>query len=696
MNRNIRIRQSIAEGILGTPLYLGFLSYVLEALRRCLSAKQKYNNKYYLVGMTRRCYVMWWDIFFEILEKKSSANPEEIYYITEIKNALLNLCNMPSNGNFKGAFKTFVQEHFITDTVLFSMVDSLLDEYVETKHIPYFIILDELLIHGRGLNGTLFHIEQSLISGYKKSLSNNASIRFDEAKQSIQDSFLHSIDIWIYAENKNQHLLLKRYADRMQSMIRCSPSQWRSLSLRFGQLVSVGKFSNIGFSWSIEHKAMPPQPVKTKNFQLITTHLQNVEQRTYICFYPDQEAPRVVATIRFKENAEGELLCVPYIMYGSLSWTNVSFVHKHLCFEAKRQNKKSLFLFLSQNSRYDSHESEERYIRWTAETTDLILSSFLMKKFAKEVAGCTSWKDYKSKYIKTIRYDPLLPNYRLHIQKCGKNNLDVADTAIKQLWQMDLSLEDLLADLTAGKESFLEDKSLGAGLWTKELKTTDLPIDSPLVFAVEDSIAQIGMQAERNAFDRFYTSSIFNDIDLTNWGKSYSLSTLLDVFQDVLGRYKKDLEEKPNLYQFVAVLTQAMDLGLLGMSTVPQDTRDNLSNSEMEVYTRQRAGEAALFILPIRYRFFLKDLGYIVNKCENDEELIARKIDDLVNSLPSRDNKDNEEWQIYPHKSPEVMKQCLIHFVRMLLTSGQTFDDWNIALNDFSAKYKHSFEHDQL
>ena len=42
MNRNIRIRQSIAEGILGTPLYLGFLSYVLEALRRCLSAKQKY------------------------------------------------------------------------------------------------------------------------------------------------------------------------------------------------------------------------------------------------------------------------------------------------------------------------------------------------------------------------------------------------------------------------------------------------------------------------------------------------------------------------------------------------------------------------------------------------------------------------------------------------------------------------------
>ena len=43
------------------------------------------------------------------------------------------------------------------------------------------------------------------------------------------------------------------------------------------------------------------------------------------------------------------------------------------------------------------------------------------------------------------------------------------------------------------------------------------------------------------------------------------------------------------------------------MSTVPQDMDQNLpdSDTDMEVYTRQRAGEAALFILPIRYSAYL-------------------------------------------------------------------------------------------
>src|SRR5699024_3438760 len=145
--------------------------------------------------------------------------------------------------------------------------------------------------------------------------------------------------------------------------------------------------------------------------------------------------------------------------------------------------------------------------------------------------------------------------------------LDVADRAVKQIWEMDFSLEDLLAELTTGGKSFLKNDSSTENLWSKKLETVDLPIDSPIVFAVEDSIAHIGIQAERNAFDRFQSSSIFNDIDLTNWGKNYSLALVLDVFQDTLNRYKEDLKEKPSLYQFIAILTQAMDLGLLGMST---------------------------------------------------------------------------------------------------------------------------------
>ena len=688
MNRDITIYKSVAESILGRTTYLDFLTYTLKAFQRCLDAKQECNDEYYLVGVTRRCYVMWWDIFAQIQENKQSST-EEVAIIDKIKSILLELCDMCPDGNFEEAFRTFIREHFITDTAFSSMVGYLLDEYNKTGHFPRFIILDELLIHGRGLNGLLFQIEQSLVSGCEQFLEKKGSGVLHEEQQSVQQAFLDSLDIWIYAENENEDLLLKRYAARMHSLILCTHSEWRALSLRFGQLVSVGKLSNVGFSWSIEHKEMPLQSDETGSFKLITTHLQNVEQKTYIWFYPNQASPRVAATIRFKRNAAGELLCVPYIIYGSLLWKNLSSIQKHISAIAEQQNKKSISAFLNQNNQYHIIGTEASYIRWVAETTDLILSSLLMKKFANEVVGASDWKSYESKYIKEIRYDSLLPNYRLHIQKDEKSMLDVADRAVKQIWEMDFSLEDLLAELTTGGKSFLKNDSSTENLWSKKLETVDLPIDSPIVFAVEDSIAHIGIQAERNAFDRFQSSSIFNDIDLTNWGKNYSLALVLDVFQDTLNRYKEDLKEKPSLYQFIAILTQAMDLGLLGMSTVPQDMDQNSpdSDTDMEVYTRQRAGEAALFILPIRYRFFLKDLDSIVKKYKNEHNLIEREVNDLVDSLP---DKDEKEWQAHPHDSPEVMKQCLLHFIKILLSSGQTFEDWNITLNDTSSKYKRS------
>lgn len=70
MNHDIIIYKSVAESVLGRTTYLGFLSYTLKAFQLCLDAKQECNDEYYLVGVTRRCYVMWWDIFAQIQERK--------------------------------------------------------------------------------------------------------------------------------------------------------------------------------------------------------------------------------------------------------------------------------------------------------------------------------------------------------------------------------------------------------------------------------------------------------------------------------------------------------------------------------------------------------------------------------------------------------------------------------------------------
>ena len=110
------------------------------------------------------------------------------------------------------------------------------------------------------------------------------------------------------------------------------------------------------------------------------------------------------------------------------------------------------------------------------------------------------------------------------------------------------------------------------------------------------------------------------------------------------------------------------------------------------VYTRERAGEAALFILPIRYRYFLKNLDDIDQQYGKMNYLRDWEIEKLVDSLKEKDELAPDSWQVRPHRSGSVMKRQLEWFMELIHSSGQTFHEWNIKLNDTSENFKYSLE----
>lgn len=702
--KNNNIEQfPLMKSILGEETYLGFLTYQKEAFKRCWDIQQKYGEYYYLVGLTRRCFVLFGDAIAEVLEdsdrlqeEKSIVSSKEKKIKSDIRELILKLSGFPQDGNAALAYDYFTKKHYVTDTALRSMLGKLVERYEDTKSFPKLVVLDELLIHGRGLNNFLFHMEQGLAQGYRARLAQKDADDMvqDAASREIQSEFVKSLNIMVYAENQSERLLLKRYESRMTSTVLCSKPQWRSISLRFGQMVSVGLYSNVGFSWSIKYAKIPWRDDEIKNagfFRAITTHVQSLEQKTYVWFYPSEESPVLASTIRFKRNAKKELICVPYIMSGVLRWENIYQIHEKLLRLTERQNKKAVTQFLTQNDRYATKANAYQYQRWYTETNDLILSCFLMKKFAREIGETADWKDYQKKFFddtESIRYNQLLPNFRLHYEETED---DIADAALREIWEMDADLEELFHDLTQEAEPFSAGELLPERTDLRISANTDLQVDDTIAFAVEDVVAMLGIEAEKSAYFHYAANVIFSDQELINWGRNYSLGIVLQKFQEQLAIYEDSLIERPNLYQFIAILTQAMDLGLLGMSPSMDALKDQEPNQEI-VYTRERAGEAALFILPIRYRYFLKNLDDIDQQYGKMNYLRDWEIEKLVDSLKEKDELAPDSWQVRPHRSGSVMKRQLEWFMELIHSSGQTFHEWNIKLNDTSENFKYSLE----
>ena len=141
---------------------------------------------------------------------------------------------------------------------------------------------------------------------------------------------------------------------------------------------------------------------------------------------------------------------------------------------------------------------------------------------------------------------------------------------------------------------------------------------------------------------------------------------------------------KINLYEAVAIITQAMDLGLLGMNTIldkqPCEDRASYRENPRELYTRQRAGEASLFLLPIRYRNFLPVLSEIQEKRGEDFEGATFDLGRFVGSLSTKDDMIPVAYDV--RMSADQLRRSLCSAYEMLVSGGQKIKEWQCGLHN--------------
>ena len=554
---------------------------------------------------------------------------------------------------------------------------------------PKLIAVDELLFHGRALNGFLYGLEKRLL--HAKALVEE---QFD-AKMSneewIQNVFLKNLTIRVANRSVGASVLLSRY---QENLILNNPNtelnieSWRNRSIAYAQYVSVCGINNAGFTLGIAIPAYQELDFPGCSGSLFTrvhTQLQDIDQETWLYFYPSVEQPRMICTVRCKQSQTDEKknLYVPFLILDHILPEQLFELHCQLLKQARTDGMLKVASLLERMDNIflaEENSQRELLVPWYAQTTDLILTIWLMKRFLREVKG-VSYEQITEMWKDAVAWEPLVGNFRSYSINDPIRKETLA--ALQEVWSWEPAkpLETYFSVYTANAKPITVD-------WM-DLRPADSSVtlseNSPLVQCLEDTISKMGFEAERNAYTLYGSGLSFSDETLSSWGDNHSLDTLLEKLHAQTQNYPAVFQQI-NIYQVLAVITQAMDLGVLGMNTIfdkqPCADRIRYEVNPPELYSRQRAGEASLFLMPVRYQNLLAVLSEIQSKRKGDFEGAAFDLNRFVDGLVAENATQCIQITNDISISSDQLKRGLYSAYEMLVQGGQKIREWQCSLQD--------------
>ena len=628
-----------------------FGAFLAKVYRRCLELEMKGDEYYFVVFITRRCHVLseiYFDIFQHYQNIKDDERPDYL------------------RGLDLSELERIQQDHFITDTCLLGMCGGIANRFSETLELPHVILVDEILLHGRAINGVLTQFENEVIREIQQ--RDRLFVGYD---LQLRDRLMFALDLRVFAQNDKPLLLLPRYQRRLEAEQVSSIRLLRELSKGFAQVVATSRFNNVAYSWSLRSKSLSGWRENLKNacrqkgfVPPVVTNLEGVEQWTCLRLYPNVYRPQAICTVRFRCSGLGlgpeheVLLAVPFIIHEQVPVDNLLRLHRQI--ESDLPEVPEFFKAYDRES-FDPAVDLGYPQRWVSETNDLVLCAILWHNLFED-----SQPDFD------IDFHLLAKNFLCFEQLFDESGASHSDICIelRNLWRC-------CKDLTGKLETYL-DILLEAGtpVWEESWALSECdwkPNDvisqrefeekaHELTIAAENSIVDIAYRAERNAYEKFTTSVLLDEKTLSSWGQNCSYKDMLAKAVFFSGN-TTSLRERLLL---IGIFTQEMDLGIMGMSP-------RLWDDGRRIATTPRAGEQSLFILPKRYQDFIPTLIEMRRRCGMYQRDIEAEIGRFLSHVPASDLPGDAEQ----------LTEELTQFVKELDWVGQSLSSWDLPIFDY-------------
>lgn len=601
--------------------------------------------------------------FFEAIDSVA----ENYWFVSATERRCLNLVSrfLPRLNNL------------VSNSGLLLQYKKFADYYVKHSYFPPILIIDDIMVHGRGIAKLLQQLEKLLYD----ELVRQGYLTQVEERNDFRRMFTHAVDIYIYAKNTEEILLEDRFLLKVTSWKDLSPRELHDLSLQLSDSLTRWEVANTSFVLSVRNRTITNDllvrylsdvyyskdiGIRKKNpWVRIPWRYCNEDMILYICLQGSTHVNRI-STVRLfpqrEKKASPQL--TSFTILGDLSAETI----RNYCFAIKSILKKDSF-------------PELHSILSEADTPVLQQSKGQLISFIWSMLDLFNFFDT---VMPDQKLDQILPNLSSDINKIACN------------FGRKLALQ---SELAAILYSNIRGRLMEVMYPLANLDMSPIQVLYPYIHqgdyryivaenanyaqyntSVERIFHHVGIEAETHAFFHSHKRYLFQPELYQNYGSEASQSSSDGVisFSDYIDRVKNKCNIHDCLYQYLAAYLALMDNGIMG-------ARLFYRQSDNKLITLSKAGEMATFYFPRRFAIFIPAFSRIERRSYrvglSAQEAIIKFFDDCLEQRGSdyetffQDDTSPSTWHAFIATLPS--KEELIDVIHCMYNCGQRFREWD-------------------
>lgn len=527
------------------------------------------------------------------------------------------------------------RERIISNNALLLYADQIAKTYIQEGMFPSILIVDDLLIHGRGMGKLLYQFEELVTDAIMK----RAPSIYESIKYGIHWDLIDAIDIYIYAVNKEDIILDSSFARKIKPYGTLEESNLRELSQRLSRLLERIGVPNT--SYVISQKIIQQEVLcdASNGWNAVPWDYHGNQYQVFIkCDCPSE--PKLIATLRMSEKSGSNEDLPTWItstaFFGNLKVTDMEMICTRIL-EVLLQNAKLRCVRRILGS-------QQKILRkQCVQFLSFLLSVCFLYDFSGENQQLIGNSDLTKICRNFAKFEDI---YSELVLICQDSDL------LRKIRKVFIPL------ISERCESIFEERFY-----------TDLQNPEYSNNLTEDIFYEIGMQSERAAYEIETNLRFFHP--LKQGVDTIQTGDFVREWEQMQERYpeREHMSIRSNCIPSMLAL---MDSGLMSMNV-------ELDDGELTIRTVLKAGEMALFSLPRRLRFFIPALALVerdfwrvgLNRLEAVKEFME------FLCATTRNQKSTDRNAL------DYLKKSGSQWAEQIYSCGQSFRDWEI---DLSAK----------
>lgn len=576
----------------------------------------------------------------------------------------------------------------ISSRALMLKYDEIAEYYRENKKFPRILILDDLMIHGRGVAKLLQQLEDMLAI---KLLDMGVLKRSDNYRYTVYRDLTDAVTIFVYARNTGVIFLEEGYLERLSTVKKLYAEEMRDLSFQLSSQMEQWDIANTSYVYSVRSEALTDYLLNQNDGRIgssewvrKTWFYGGEEMILYIRLH-GRTAVNRVDTIRFfpgrcnRDNPRRESLplLTSFTFFGDLREDVLHRLFEEVSCILQNAGLDKLAGILQQ----DQNEQINFVLMQTQiQLISFILSVAMLREFCQDVIP----EDRLNEVVMRGDIWKISRNFGRR-DEVRPELLQIRGKALRNEVQ-----EAILRVIDEEAEELIQVDPMKALAQTESSNNMSSDIVATVNDDVRRAIYHVGMKSERRAYEQSTCPHRFMPGEYQEQCGSDGVISLRE-----LAKKKQFSRESECIFSYLAAFVAMMDSCAVSARTKAIRRR----NGENRVCTLAKAGEMASFYLPEKLAMFVPVFAVLEKNTFGSPDARKRNMKHYLNKLISvyfhQDSSEltgllGDETQAELVKAEAIdaldlqQKGGLLvpsnNFLReldMFYDSGHSFCDWN-------------------